>query len=160
INITLLLIGNSSVGKSSLKLHFSDKQWLPEDEASAMIGVNFWVRWHMPSLPTPPLLSDTAGQERFRTITALYYRAAQGVILVYNVSSREVFEALPLWLEEFENYVLPEVVKVVVKYSRQVPTAGGTGFAARSGCLFVEASAKTAMGMMEVFSEVVARIIN
>ncbi|KAI9456206.1 small GTPase superfamily [Russula earlei] len=59
-------------------------------------------------------ISNTAGQERFRTITALYYRAAQGIILVYNVSSCEVFEALPLWLEEFENYVLPEVVKVVV----------------------------------------------
>ncbi|KAI9509398.1 hypothetical protein F5148DRAFT_1188436, partial [Russula earlei] len=41
INVMLLLIGNSSVGKSSLKLHFSDKQWLPEDEASATIGVDF-----------------------------------------------------------------------------------------------------------------------
>ncbi|KAI9510828.1 hypothetical protein F5148DRAFT_1176101, partial [Russula earlei] len=42
INVMLLLIGNSSVGKSSLKLHFSNKQWLPEDEASATIGVKFW----------------------------------------------------------------------------------------------------------------------
>ncbi|KAI9459326.1 hypothetical protein F5148DRAFT_1218844, partial [Russula earlei] len=40
INVTLLLIGNSSVGKSSLKLCFSDKQWLPEDEASATIGLS------------------------------------------------------------------------------------------------------------------------
>ncbi|KAI9455105.1 P-loop containing nucleoside triphosphate hydrolase protein [Russula earlei] len=60
------------------------------------------------------VLQDTAGQERFCTITALYYRAAQGVILVYDMSSREVFEALPLWLEEIENYVPPEVVKVVI----------------------------------------------
>ena len=88
-------------------------------------------------------LQDTAGQERFRTITASYYRGAQGVILgtsvfqrcifcllssgfrtslvhmrtrviVYDVSSRESFEALPRWLEELENYVPPEVVKIVV----------------------------------------------
>ncbi|KAI0271018.1 hypothetical protein BGY98DRAFT_1007988, partial [Russula aff. rugulosa BPL654] len=39
INVKLLLIGNSSVGKSSLLLRFSDNQWLPEDEASVMIGV-------------------------------------------------------------------------------------------------------------------------
>ncbi|KAI9463406.1 P-loop containing nucleoside triphosphate hydrolase protein [Russula earlei] len=60
------------------------------------------------------VLQDTAGQECFRTIMALYYHAAHGVILVYNVSSREVFEALPLWPEEFGNYVPLEVVKVVV----------------------------------------------
>ncbi|KAH9994322.1 ras family-domain-containing protein [Russula compacta] len=109
---------------------------------------------------------DTAGQERFRTITASYYRGAQGVILVYDVSSRESFEALPRWLEELENYVPPEVVKIVVgnkldkEYSRQVPTAEGAAFAARTGCLFVEASAKTAVGVTEAFSDVVVRIID
>lgn len=44
VNVKLLLIGNSSVGKSSLLVRFSDKQWLPEDEASATIGVDFRVR--------------------------------------------------------------------------------------------------------------------
>lgn len=44
INVKLLLIGNSSVGKSSLLLRFSDEQWLPEDEASATIGVDFRVK--------------------------------------------------------------------------------------------------------------------
>jgi len=34
--------------------------------------------------------------------------------LVYDVSNRESFEALPRWLEELENYVPPEVVKIVV----------------------------------------------
>ena len=53
INVKLLLIGNSSVGKSSLLLRFSDKQWLPEDEASATIGVDFRVR----SLTSPSFLS-------------------------------------------------------------------------------------------------------
>jgi hypothetical protein len=43
INVKLLLIGNSSVGKSSLLLRFSDEQWVPEDEASATIGVDFRV---------------------------------------------------------------------------------------------------------------------
>jgi Ras-related protein Rab-18 len=44
INVKLLLIGNSSVGKSSLLLRFSDESWLPEDESSATIGVDFRVR--------------------------------------------------------------------------------------------------------------------
>ena len=43
INVKLLLIGNSSVGKSSLLLRFSDEQWVPEAEATATIGVDFRV---------------------------------------------------------------------------------------------------------------------
>jgi Ras-related protein Rab-18 len=41
-----------------------------------------------------------------------------------------------------------------------VPTTEGAAFAARTGCLFVEASAKTAVGVTEAFSDVVARIID
>jgi len=44
INVKLLLIGNSSVGKSSLLLRFSDKRWLPEDETPPTIGADFKVR--------------------------------------------------------------------------------------------------------------------
>jgi GTPase SAR1 family protein len=44
INVKLLLIGNSMVGKSSLLLRFSDKQWLPEDKMTATIGVDSRVR--------------------------------------------------------------------------------------------------------------------
>jgi Ras-related protein Rab-18 len=43
VNVKLLLIGNSSVGKSSLLLRFSDEHFLPEDESSATIGVDFRV---------------------------------------------------------------------------------------------------------------------
>jgi Ras-related protein Rab-18 len=97
------------------------------------------------------------------------------------VSNRESFEALPGWLEELEKYVPPEVVKIVVgnkldmvrarplvcipadhaqEYSRQVPTDEGAAFAQFTGCLFVEASAKTAAGVTEAFRDVVERIID
>ena len=57
---------------------------------------------------------DTAGQERFRTITSSYYRGAQGVILVYDVANRESFDALPKWFAELETYVSSAVVKIIV----------------------------------------------
>ena len=75
---------------------------------------------------------DTAGQERFRTITASYYRGAQGIILgvcrlltlsaylthlnlaVYDVANRETFDALPRWHSELEAHVSDSVVKIVV----------------------------------------------
>jgi len=167
VNVKLLLIGNSSVGKSSLLLRFSDEQWLPEDESSATIGVDFRVH-KMEANGKKVKLSiwDTAGQERFRTITSSYYRGAQGIILVYDVANRESFDALPRWYSELETYVSPSVVKIIVgnkvdkEFSRQVTYSEGQRFAERMGSLFIEASAKTAVGVTEAFQEVVEKIMD
>ncbi|KAJ7186852.1 ras-domain-containing protein [Mycena filopes] len=164
INCKLLLIGNSSVGKSSLLLRFSDEQWLPEDESSATIGVDFRVhKMDVKGKKVKLSIWDTAGQERFRTITSSYYRGAQGIILVYDVSNRDSFDALPRWFSELETYVSDKVVKILVgnkEFSRQVPTAEAEAFAARMNCLFVEASAKTSVGVKEAFTEVVEQIMD
>ena len=64
VNVKLLLIGNSSVGKSSLLLRFSDEQWLPEDESSATIGVDFRVRLmslYFPAIPRCKLIQYVRG---------------------------------------------------------------------------------------------------
>ncbi|KAF9042119.1 ras family-domain-containing protein [Panaeolus papilionaceus] len=164
INVKILLIGNSSVGKSSLLLRFSDEQWLPEDEASATIGVDFRVhKMELKGRKVKLSIWDTAGQERFRTITSSYYRGAQGVILVYDVANRESFEALPKWYSELETYVSSSVVKILVgnkEFSRQVPIEEAQKFATRMKSLFIETSAKTAVGVKEVFQEVVEKILD
>ncbi|KAJ6632549.1 ras-domain-containing protein [Mycena sp. CBHHK59/15] len=167
INCKLLLIGNSSVGKSSLLLRFSDEQWLPEDESSATIGVDFRVhKMDVKGKKVKLSIWDTAGQERFRTITSSYYRGAQGIILVYDVSNRESFDALPRWYSELETYVSDKVVKILVgnkvdkEFSRQVPTSEAQAFATRMNSLFVEASAKTSVGVKEAFTDVVERIMD
>ncbi|KDN37492.1 hypothetical protein RSAG8_10154, partial [Rhizoctonia solani AG-8 WAC10335] len=112
LNAKILLIGNSSVGKSSILLRFSDETWLSEDESSATIGVDFRVsKMEVRGKKVKLSIWDTAGQERFRTITSSY---AQGIILVYDVANRESFEALPKWFSELETYVSQNVVKIVV----------------------------------------------
>ncbi|KAF9074603.1 ras-domain-containing protein [Rhodocollybia butyracea] len=167
INVKLLLIGNSSVGKSSLLLRFSDEQWINEDESSATIGVDFRVhKMDVNGKKVKLSIWDTAGQERFRTITSSYYRGAQGIILVYDVSSRESFDALPRWYSELETYVSESVVKILVgnkldkEFSRQVPTAEAAAFAERMSSLFIEASAKTAINVKETFQGVVEKILD
>lgn len=74
----LLLIGDSGVGKSTFLLRFTSDIF---DDLSPTI----------------------AGQERFRTLTSSYYRGAQGIILVYDVTRRETFTNLSdVWLKEVE----------------------------------------------------------
>jgi len=167
LNAKILLIGNSSVGKSSILLRFTDETWLSEDESSATIGVDFRVtKMDVRGKKVKLSIWDTAGQERFRTITSSYYRGAQGIILVYDVANRESFEALPRWFSELETYVVPSVVKIVVgnkvdkEFSRQVTTEEGRAFAERMGTLFVESSAKTKVGVQDAFRELVEKIVD
>ena len=57
---------------------------------------------------------DTAGQERFRSITQSYYHSADALVLVFDVTSTESFNALPSWLKEVEQYASPKVISVLV----------------------------------------------
>ncbi|KAI9322575.1 ras family-domain-containing protein [Dichotomocladium elegans] len=165
--LKLLLIGNSNVGKSSLLLRFTDDTFLPQEEVSATIGVDFKVAMMTIEGQTYKLtIWDTAGQERFRTLTSSYYRGAQGVILVYDVSSRESFEALNTWWKEVNTYCSStDVVKMIVgnkvdkESSRAVSYKEGAEMARKLQTLFIECSAKTKIGVKEAFEELVTKVI-
>ncbi len=109
---------------------------------------------------------DTAGQERFRTLTSSYYRGAQGIILVYDVTRRETFDSLGMWLQEVEQFSMgggKEVVKLLVGNKvdqfRNVSRETADEWARQRGMLFMEASAKTKEGIAQVFNEVVQKIL-
>ncbi|KAI8047454.1 P-loop containing nucleoside triphosphate hydrolase protein [Thamnidium elegans] len=165
--LKLLLIGNSNVGKSSLLLRFTDDTFLPQEEVSATIGVDFKVSMMEVNGEMYKLtIWDTAGQERFRTLTSSYYRGAQGVILVYDVSNRDTFDALNTWWNEVNTYCSsPDVVKMIVgnkvdkETSRVVSYEEGANFARKLSTLFVECSAKTKVGVKQAFEELVEKII-
>ncbi len=57
---------------------------------------------------------DTAGQERFRTITTSYFRGAQGILLVYDVTDRNSFNSIKTWVEEIERNADRHVNKVLI----------------------------------------------
>ncbi|KAI8371981.1 P-loop containing nucleoside triphosphate hydrolase protein [Choanephora cucurbitarum] len=165
--LKLLLIGNSNVGKSSLLLRFTDDTFLPQEEVSATIGVDFKVSMmEVDGTMYKLTIWDTAGQERFRTLTSSYYRGAQGVILVYDVSNRETFDALNTWWNEVNTYCSsPNVVKMIVgnkvdkESARVVSYEEGANFARKLSTLFVECSAKTRVGVKQAFEELVEKII-
>ena len=57
---------------------------------------------------------DTAGQDRFKTITSSYYRGADGIIVVYDITDRTSFDNVKTWLAEIEKYVDGRAVKFIV----------------------------------------------
>lgn len=63
-------------------------------------------------------LLDTAGQERFRTLSNSYYRGAHGVVLVYDISgNRDSFMAMDRWYEEAESNAMPGAVTYLVSWT-------------------------------------------
>ncbi|XP_076151282.1 ras-related protein Rab-18-B [Alosa pseudoharengus] len=162
--LKILIIGESGVGKSSLLLRFTDDTFDPD--LAATIGVDFKVKTIAIDGNRAKLaIWDTAGQERFRTLTPSYYRGAQGVILVYDVTKRDTFTRLENWLNELETYCTRnDLVKMLVgnkidKDNREVDRNEGLKFARKHSMLFIEASAKTRDGVQCAFEELVEKIL-
>jgi Ras-related protein Rab-18 len=110
-------------------------------------------------------LLDTAGQERFRTLSNSYYRGAHGVILVYDISNRESFLAMERWFEEAESNAMPGAVMYLVgskmdkASARTVKVEEGLELAAKHGCQFCEVSSKTRENVRKPFVEIVDAIV-
>ncbi|KHN78665.1 Ras-related protein Rab-18 [Toxocara canis] len=162
--LKILIIGESGVGKSSLMLRFVDDTFDPE--IAATIGVDFRVTsMTIDGNRVKLAIWDTAGQERFRTLTPSYYRGAQGVICVYDVTNRPSFERLDHWMNEVDTYSTKNnAIKMLVgnkidKTSREITREEGLEFAKRHRMLFIEASAKTREGVQCAFEELIEKII-
>jgi small GTP-binding protein len=57
---------------------------------------------------------DTAGQERFRTITTAYYRGAMGILLVYDITNEKSFDSIRNWIRNIEEHASADVERMLV----------------------------------------------
>jgi Ras-related protein Rab-1A len=143
-----VLIGDSGVGKSCLLLRFADDAFT--DSYISTIGVDFRFRTVKIEKKTVKLqIWDTAGQERFRTITSAYYRGADGIIMVYDVTSQESFGHVNDWLSEVNRYASEGTSKLLIgnksdRTDKAVSSEEAKAFAQALGIPFLETSAKSA----------------
>ena len=160
-----LIIGNSGVGKSCLLIRFTDDKY--EEGYVTTIGVDFKIKTLIIEGKSVKLqIWDTAGQERFRNIVSSYYKGAQGIMMVYDITDLESFRYLDSWLKEIEKNASKNVYKILVgnkndlEKNRKVTFEKGKEFANLHGMKFFETSAKENRNVEEAFKEMTKDIIN
>jgi len=160
----LVLIGDSGVGKSCLLLRFADDNFT--DSYISTIGVDFRFRTITIDKKTVKLqIWDTAGQERFRTITSAYYRGADGIIMVYDVTSSESFDHVEEWLSEVDRYANENTCKLLIGNKadliddKQVSEETAQKFAEKLRISFLETSAKTSTNVESAFLTMAKELI-
>ncbi|EXJ66240.1 uncharacterized protein A1O5_10392 [Cladophialophora psammophila CBS 110553] len=113
----IVLLGPSGTGKSCMLHRFVKNEW--RVLSSQTIGVEFSSK--IIKIGTPPNRSkriklqlwDTAGTERFRSVSRSYYRGAAGAILVYDVASMASFQALPTFLSDARALASPQLTVIL-----------------------------------------------
>lgn len=142
----VVLVGNSAVGKTNIMLRFTEKTYKMNHIST--IGVDFKVKTVKAKTHDVKMqLWDTAGQDKFRNLTGVYYRKASAVVFVYSVTDRQSFNDVVSWMAAAEN-----VEKIKCQYiignkcdnreDRVVSIEEGERLANQYKCKFMETSAK------------------
>jgi len=159
----LLIIGNSSVGKTSFLFRYADDSFTSAFVST--VGIDFKVKTVFRNDKRVKLqIWDTAGQERYRTITTAYYRGAMGFILMYDITNEESFNAVQDWVTQIKTYSWDNAQVVLVgnkcdmQNERVVAVERGKHLANQLGLEFFETSAKENVNVKQVFERLVDMI--
>ena len=114
-NVSLILLGDGSVGKTSIIRMYSKKEY--SDDYETTIGLdyastNYTTKEDKKKLPVT--IWDTAGQERFRTITQSFYKKAHGIIICYDSTNAKTFNSVETWMESIYQNASNNIPRVLV----------------------------------------------
>ncbi|EGR29423.1 Ras family protein, putative [Ichthyophthirius multifiliis] len=164
ITLKILIIGNSNVGKTCMVMRYCENQFT--NEFYATIGVDFKTKnLQIDDKIIKLQIWDTAGQDRFRTITNNYYRGANGILIVYDITDRDSFQNVKQWMYEIEKNAKENVQKILVgnkcdqNDQRQVDYEEGLHLSQQYNLTFFEASAKNSHNIELSFQTLVKNIV-
>ena len=163
LQIKLLMIGDSAVGKTSLLLRYANDTF--SSTFITTIGIDFKIKTvDLDGRRVKLQIWDTAGQEQFRTITRSYFRGAQGIVLVYDITDRGTFNSVRSWMAQINEHADGQVNKILVgnkcdnSSARKVSADEGRKLADEYGVRFIETSAKQNVNVTEAFRAIAQQV--
>lgn len=167
-NFKFVLVGDINVGKTCIKYQFTEGKF--DNNYKSTVGVEFKVKKLKLSNKSVVNIEvwDTCGQERFRSITKQYYRDAQGIILVFDITDKRTFDHMEDWINDIYNSI-PDKSKISfilvgnksdLADKRQVNDYEAAKLAAKNEMEYFEISAYTGNNISEVFQKLSTKILD
>jgi Ras-related protein Rab-8A len=157
MELKIIILGKSEVGKTCLIHKYFGTEFL--ENTITTIGIDYKTKHFLFDDKKVKInYLDTAGQERFKTITTNYLRNADGILLVYAVDSRESFKLLDEWLKEInktrgETPIIVLANKIDLK-EKELSQEDANEFSTKHGHKVYEVSARTGKGVDEAFNDI------
>ena len=163
----LLIIGDSTVGKTSILSRFANGTF--NANYLATVGLdNFTKDETIDDKNVHIKIWDTAGQERFKALTKGFFRNAEGIMIVYDVTNQETFDSLKNWIQSIKDNMgndFMERVPIVIignkidSDEREVKTEDAESFCKQQNYPYFETSAKTGENIGSTVRFLVKKVI-
>ena len=161
----ILILGDSSVGKTCFLTRYADNTF--QEVHMSTIGIDYKLKnVKMEDGKIVKLqIWDTAGQDRFRSITKNYYKGANGIVVIFSVTDKKTFGNVKNWIHQIKAEVDEKVTIILVgnkiddEENREVTKEEGEEAARNFGLDFFECSAKTGENINSTFNELVLKMV-
>ena len=166
IEFKIILIGNVSVGKTSIFNKFTTgdfskiyKSTIAAEFKSKLLKVNknLWAKL---------VIWDTCGTENYRSLTRQYYRGADGAIVIFDLTDQSSFNDLKKWIKDIKNYGEKDIQIIIVGNKldlfnqRKVTQSQANNFCNENKYKYIEASAKDGTNLLKIFEELTFDLTN
>lgn len=162
--LKIILIGDSGVGKTNLLSQFVNNHFVSDSKTT--LGIEFSTRIvQIGGKIVKAQLWDTAGHERYKSITSNYYKGAHGAILMYDVTNSATFNSLEKWIKDLRDFsdndklVTMLVGNKIDMNVRSISTREAVDFAENEQFLFIETSALNDTNVNEAFTLLISTIL-
>ncbi|KAI4467012.1 drab5-related [Holotrichia oblita] len=151
----LVVVGHPGVGKTSTVIRYIERTF--NTEVSSTIGASYFnCKMEIEDIIVKFQIWDTAGQERFKAMVPMFYRNANAALLVFDITKRESFESIKVWVKELKKNIQERIVMFVVGNKidlpdRQVSNEEALQYSHSIGANYYECSAKEDQGIQQIF---------
>jgi len=156
----IVLIGDTSVGKTNILSKYLTDEF--DAKSKATVGVEFGVKnFKIENNIVKVQIWDTAGEERYRSITNAYYKGAKGSLLVYDITNKKSFENVEKWISDLKANADEDISMILLgnktdlEDKRVVTTEEGKNKAEFYNLTFMETSALNGNNIQEAFNELI-----
>ena len=159
----IILIGDSSVGKTNIMNKYLKNQF--KEDSRATVGVEFGSKqFVIDNRKIKAQIWDTAGQERYRAVTSAYYKGAKGAFIVYDVTRKETFDSVNRWISDILTTCDKNLTIILIgnksdlEDQRQISKQQGEEKAKTYQLAFLETSALSGENLEKAFNMLINEI--